>query len=147
MNKRLVALAAAVLLTSSSAFAQEGSNTVWWEHVNVDVLWPSMQSHQNGIYGLIGMHVTTKVKGRFQIFTLPGVMVLNVPAADGSRVWKVATNYGIGYKLFDLTLPGHRPAEFHVSFAKTYIASGGTDLLVGKTVDFVGFSLSFKRAR
>ena len=121
-------------------------NTVWWEHVHLDLLWPAVQ-WQHSIYGVIGMHVATQVAGRFQVFTAPGVILLNLPARNGTRVWKVAGNYGIGYRLFDFRFPGGRPAELHLNLAKTYIFSGTSDLVSGKTTDFIGFSVTFKKSR
>jgi hypothetical protein len=121
-------------------------NTAWWEHIHLDLFWPAVQ-WQNNIYGVVGMHVATQVAGRFQVFTAPGVILLNLPARNGTRVWKVAGNYGIGYRLFDFRFPGGRPAELHVNLAKTYIFADTTDVVAGKTTDFIGFSVTFKKDR
>jgi len=43
---------------------------------------PALQ-WQNGIYGVVGTHVATQVGGRLQVFTAPGVMLLNVPGPNG----------------------------------------------------------------
>jgi len=110
----------------------------------MDLLWPALQ-YQNSIYGVIGMHVATKVAGRWQVFTAPGALLLNLPTRNGARAWKVATNYGIGYRLFDFTFPGGRPAELHVNMAKTWIVSDSSDLITGRSIDVVGFSVTFKK--
>ena len=123
---------------------EEPPKTTWWENVHVDFMWPALQG-QASIYGVVGTHVTTRVGGRLQVFTAPGAMILNVPTRHGSRVWKVATNYGIGYRVMDFTLPGGRPAEVHLNLAKIWLLSNAADLLTGRTIDVVGFSVTFKR--
>jgi hypothetical protein len=120
--------------------------TTWWEHVHMDLLWPSMQ-WQASIYGVVGMHVATTVRGRWQVFTAPGVVMLNLPLRDGTRVWKAAANYGIGYRLADFTFPGKRPAELHVNLAKTWLLSDVSDAVTGRSIDLLGFSITFKKSR
>ena len=118
--------------------------TMWWEHLHVDLLWPATELRQS-VYGVVGMHTAMTVKGRVQIFLAPGVMLLNLPAIDGSRMWKVAANYGIGFRLFDFTFPGGRRASLHVNAAKSYLLLEPRDVIVSRSLDFAGFSISFKR--
>jgi hypothetical protein len=131
---------------NASAVAQkeDESNTTWWEHLHVDLLWPAMQ-WRTSMYGVIGMHAATTVKGRFQAFVAPGMMVLNLPSRSGARTWKVAANYGIGYRLFDFVFPGGRLASLHVNAARAWVVSDVTDVVTGRTVDFAGFSVTFKK--
>jgi hypothetical protein len=123
---------------------EKATRTTWWENVHMDVMWPALQ-WQSSVYGVVGTHITTQVGGRLQVFTAPGAMLLNVPSRNGSRVWKVAANYGIGYRVMDFTFPGGRPAELHVNLAKMWLLSDAKDLMVGRTVDVIGFSMTFKR--
>ena len=123
---------------------EDGTKTIWWEHIHVDVLWPATQVRTD-VYGVIGAHTSMTVRGRLQVFLAPGVMLLNLPAMDGTRVWKVATNYGIGYRLFDFTFPGDRRASLHLNLAKSWLVSDTCDLLVARNLDFVGLSMTFKR--
>jgi hypothetical protein len=125
---------------------EEPQKTVWWEHIHMDVLWPAMQ-WQASVYGVIGLHTATTVRGRFQVFITPGAMLLNLPTRNGSRAWKVATNYGIGYRLFDFTFPGGRPATLHVNLAKAWVLADIADVATGRSMDFVGFSIAFKQVR
>lgn len=125
---------------------EQESKTTWWEHMHVDMLWPSMQA-QNTMYGIAGMHLSLTVKGRFEMFGAPGAMFVNVPTQNGARAWVVATNYGLGYRLFDFTLPGGRAANAHINFAKAYLMSDVPGYMGKKTVDFVGFSISLKKMR
>jgi hypothetical protein len=126
--------------------AENNRKTIWWEHIHADLLWPAMQ-WQSSIYGVVGMHVATTVKGRFQVFLAPGAMLLSLPARNGTRVWKVAANYGIGYRLADFTFFGGRPAALHVNLAKSWLLSDVRDVVSGRTTDFVGLSISFRRFR
>jgi hypothetical protein len=132
---------------AAAAAAQEKTHkTIWWEHIHADLLWPAMQ-WQSNVYGVIGVHTATTVRGRFEVFLAPGAMLLNVPARNGTRIWKVAANYGIGYRLLDFVFPGGKPASLHVNLAKAWLLSDAADVVSGRTTDFVGLSISFRRTR
>ena len=124
--------------------AEAERKTEWWEHLHMDMLWPAMQWRAS-IYGVVGMHAATQVGKRLQVFLTPGVMLLNLPSRDGTRVWKVAGNYGIGYRLFDFSFPGNHPAALHVNLAKAWVMSDKADVVTRQSVDFVGLSIAFKR--
>ena len=126
-----------------SAGQEEDDKTIWWEHVHLDVGWPAMQSGVS-LYGVVGMHATTSVRGRLQIFVAPGAMLLNVPTRDGDRAWKLATNYGIAFRLSEFSFPGNRRALLHVNLAKAWLLDAGPDVTTRST-DFVGFSITFKK--
>jgi hypothetical protein len=125
---------------------EEPPHSLWWEHIHVDLLWPALQ-WQGSIYGVVGMHVTTTAAGRWQIFTAPGALLLNLPTRYGTRAWRVAANYGVGYRLLDFTLPGNRPAQLHVNLAKTWLLSDPADVIAGRSTDLVGFSITFKKSK
>jgi hypothetical protein len=132
------------VVTASQREAAPG--TTFWQNIHVDLLWPAMQ-WQSSIYGILGTHHSTKIKGRWEVFTAPGVLLMNAPTNRGTRVWKVAANYGVGYRLADFSFPGGRPAELHVNLAKTWILSDVSDALLSRTIDVVGFSVTFKKSR
>jgi hypothetical protein len=121
---------------------EESRKTTWWEHLHLDGGWPAMQSK---VYGVIGMHATTSVRGRLQVFVAPGAIVLNVPTRGGRRAWKVAANWGVAYRLVEVTLPGGREALLHLNLAKAWLLSAGDDVPT-KSTDFIGFSLTFNKA-
>ena len=125
---------------------EKPAKTEWWEHIHTDLMWPAMQ-WQSSTYAVLGMHTTTTVKGRLEIFLMPGAMVLNLPARNGARTWKFAANYGVGWRLFDFTFPGHRPASLHLNLAKAWVVSDVSDVVTGRTMDFVGFSFTFNKDR
>jgi hypothetical protein len=118
--------------------------SMWWEFVHVDLLWPATEL-RHSVYGVVGLHTATTIKDRLQIFLAPGVMLMNLPARDGSRLWKVAANYGVGFRLFDFTFPGNRHASLHVNIAKSWLMSDLQDAFASRSTDFAGFSISFKR--
>jgi hypothetical protein len=123
---------------------EDHAGKTWWEHIHVDLLWPATQVREH-MYGVVGMHPALNVRGRLQVFLAPGVMLMNLPSSDGKRAWKVAANYGIGYRLADFTFPGGRPATLNVNIAKSWLVSDTADLLVSRNHDFAGFSITFKK--
>jgi hypothetical protein len=131
--------------TKLVAATEQPEKTIWWEHLHLDVGWPAMQSGVS-LLGVVGMHVTTTVHGRLEIFIAPGAMLMNVPTADGSRAWKLATNYGIAYRLGAFRVPGDRQALLHINLAKAWLLSSAPDVL-SRSTDLVGFSMTFKKTR
>jgi hypothetical protein len=123
---------------------EEPKKVVWWEHVHLDLLWPTTQ-WQSSTYGVVGTHVSATVRGRLQVFLAPGAMFLNVRTRNGARAWKIATNYGIGFALFDFNFPRGRRATLHVNLAKAWLMSDAADMVSRRSLDFVGFSMTFKR--
>jgi hypothetical protein len=127
-----------------STAAEDADKITWWEHVHLDAGWPALQSGV-GIYGVLGMHATTTVRGRFQVFIAPGAMLLNVPTVDGGRAWRIATNYGIAYRLGEFTVPGtSRHAYLHLNLAKAWLLSAGASVPTRST-DFAGLSITFRK--
>jgi hypothetical protein len=125
---------------------EEVHKTVWWEHIHMDLLWPATRA-QSKAYGVVGIHTATTVRGRLQVFVAPGAMLVNLPARNGTRIWKVAANYGIGYRLFDFRFLGNRRAVLHLNAAKAWIVSDVSDVVTGRSMDFVGFSIGFNKSR
>jgi hypothetical protein len=129
---------------AASVTQQEApANTVWWNHVHLDMLWPATQL-RSSVYGVIGTHVAVTVQGRLQVFIAPGAMFMNLPTRNGGRVWKLATSYGVGYRLFDFHLAG-RQATMHLNIAKAWLLSDQADLVGTRSTDFAGFSLTFAK--
>ena len=133
-------------LTRDTAQREEPSRSTFWEHIHLDLLWPALDVKPS-VFAVAGTHVTVTVKGRAHVFAAPGAMFVNLPTRGGGRTWKLATNYGIGFHLFDFIFPGGRPAEAHINMAKAWLLSDTTDVLTGRTMDFVGFSVTFKKVR
>jgi hypothetical protein len=126
------------------AQGEKPARTSWWEHIHLDVLWPMMQSGASA-YGVIGVHATFEVAGRFQMFAAPGAILVNLPAGGTSRDWQPAADWGIAYRLADFTFPGtRRPARLHLNFAKAWIISG--DQGFKSSINLAGFSVTFRKS-
>ncbi len=120
------------------------TKTIWWEHIHLDGLWP-MTQWSSSIYGVLGVHATVEVAGRFQVFVAPGAILLNLPNGHNAREWRPATDYGIAYRLFDFTMPGvGRRASLHLNLAKAWVLAGPANV-VQTSVDLAGFSVTLKR--
>jgi hypothetical protein len=132
------ALAAPATISSGD---EDTGKITWWEHLHLDVGWPALQT---GIYGVVGTHASTNVGGRLEVFVAPGAMLLNIPTRNGARAWKLAANYGIGYRLGEFRFPGNKHALLHVNLAKAWLLAAGPDVST-KSTDFVGFSITFKK--
>lgn len=117
------------------------TRTRWWNNIHFDALWVTTQVPVT--YGVVGIHATHKINGRFQIFLAPGAILLNVPTPDG-REWKPATDLGVSYQLLDFKFPGrHRVATLHVNLAKAWVV-GNQESFVDSSVELAGLSVSFK---
>lgn len=131
---------------TAPAAPEDNRRTIWWEHVHIDALWPAMQL-QGSVFGVIGVHTTTTVKGRLEVFLAPGAMLLNLPARDGSRAWKFAANYGVGFRLGEFGFPGKRQAVLHLNLARAWLLADVKDVVTSRSTDFAGFSMTFKKSR
>ena len=117
------------------------ARTRWWNNIHFDALWVTTQVPVT--YGVVGIHATHKIRGRFQIFLAPGAILLNVPTPNG-REWKPATDLGVSYRLLDFKCPGrHRVATLHVNIAKAWVV-GNQESFVDSSVELAGLSVSFK---
>ena len=121
---------------------EASTKSTWWRHVHIDGLW--LTPNASVSYGVVGVHVTLKLVGRWQIFAAPGAMLLNVPAADGTRAWRPATDLGLSYRLADIRLPGsRRQGTLHLNVAKAWLL-GGSESFINSSVDLAGLSITFK---
>ena len=120
------------------------TKTAWWQHVHVDALWP-MTQWRASVYGVVGMHATMEVSGRFQVFIAPGIILLNMPAPGGDREWKPATDWGFAFRLFDFTFPvGNRPASLHLNIARAWVFANAGGVPFDSSINLAGFSVTFK---
>jgi len=120
------------------------TKTVWWEHVHLDGLWPMAQTG-NSAFGVLGVHATVDIAGRFQVFVAPGAILLSLPNGHDSRELRPAMDWGIAYRCFDFTFPGiERRASLHINLARAWVMTGPTNI-VKASVDLVGFSVTFKK--
>ncbi len=121
------------------------TNTLWWQHIHVDALWPVMQSRGTAV-GMFGTHLTIDLTGRLEVFGAPGFIMLTVPT-DAGREWTPATDWGFAVKLGTFTLPGMSDrATLHVNVARAWIL-GTAASLFGGSVDLVGLSVTFPQSQ
>jgi len=130
---------------SDRLFLRLEARTTFWQHIHLDLLWPALD--QSSVVSVAGTHISVNVKGRAHVYAAPGAMFVNLPTRSGGRTWKVATNYGVGFRLFDFLFPGGRPAEAHVNMAKAWLLSDTRDVVTRRTMDFIGFSVTFKKVK
>lgn len=132
--------------TAAAAVVQKEkpTNTIWWEHIHFDALWP-MTQWRGSVFGVLGVHATVEVAGRFQVFVAPGAILLNLPTDRGSREWRPATDWGVAYRMFDFTFPGtERRASLHINLARAWVMSGPSNVFQS-SIDLAGFSVTLKR--
>jgi hypothetical protein len=130
----------------SRAQSERPARTSWWEHIHLDMLWPMMQSGSS-VYGVVGVHATFDVTGRFQMFAAPGAILVNLPGSGNSRDWQPATDWGIAYRLADFTFPGtRRLARLHFNFAKAWVIAGEQSGFKS-SINLAGFSVTFRKPR
>ena len=126
----------------SERSAQEApTHTTWWNHIHIDALWMSPNGSLS--YGVVGVHATLKVVGRWQMFVAPGAILLNIPTPDGAREWRPATDLGLSYRLMEVGLPGGRQGTLHLNMAKAWLL-GSSESFINSSVDLAGLSMTFK---
>jgi len=123
-------------------------NTIWWQHVHLDALWPMTQG-TSGIYGVLGLHTTIDLTGRIELFLAPGAFLMRVPGPGGTGQWKPATDWGFSYRLADFTMPRtRRPATLHVNLAKVWLFGRAENAPpVQSDMYLAGFSVTFKKVQ
>ena len=118
--------------------------TLWWERVHVDALWPMTRAGSSA-FGLVGVHTTVHLTKRFQVFLLPGFILMRAPALDGTMNFSAATDWGFSVRLFDLRVPiARRPGSVHLNMARVWMLGNSTIAESGETY-LAGLSLSFKQ--
>jgi hypothetical protein len=118
------------------------TRTSWWRHLHVDLLWPMTQWNSR-IYGVVGTHATIEVAGRFQVFMAPGIILLSLPGQQEERDYRIATDWGFAYRLFDFRFPGtDRWARVHGNLVTAWVLTGPNNL-IGSRLNLAGFSFTF----
>jgi hypothetical protein len=125
--------------TSVAAVTQqeEPTKTGWLQHLHVDGLWSTTQSNMMA-FGLFGAHATIDVKGRVQVFAVPGILLMSVPQGFGRRELWPATDWGISYRLFNA---GRSVVHFNLVHA--WILANRARA-INPNMTLAGFSVSFK---
>jgi hypothetical protein len=131
-------------IAQTRAAVESPQKTLWWERVHVDALWPMARSGSNAI-GVVGLHTTVHLTKRFQVFMLPGFILMRAPGLDGAQNWSAATDWGFSVRLFDLRVPiAGRPGSVHLNMARVWMLGNSNVAAAGETY-LAGLSLSFKQ--
>lgn len=125
---------------------QKPKHTSFLTRVHLDGLW-STTSTTGRFYGLIGSHVSLVDVGRLQVFGPPGVLLLSVPDAEGSRRITLGYTWGLSVRLTDVRLFGSKDMTLFVNLSKVWIASGGDSTGTSRGYDIVGFSVAPRKNR
>jgi hypothetical protein len=128
--------------TATAARTQQEAptKTSWLQHLHVDGLWSTTQSSMIA-FGLFGAHATVDVKGRVQVFVVPGILLISVPQMYGRRELWPATDWGISYRLFSV---GRSTVHFNLVHA--WLLSNRANA-INPNLTLAGFSVSFKGRR
>lgn len=143
---------AAGALRASTAAARSAAEKIvkntFLTRVHLDGLWTSTSTDYR-IYGLIGSHISLVDVGRVQFFGPPGVILLSVPDARGSREIRTGYTWGLSLRLKDLSLmsPTSNVTLF-LTVTKVWVTGNAAyDRLVPGGYDIAGFSLAPRRHR
>jgi hypothetical protein len=125
------------LAQSSEIRSPKHTSFLTWVHA--DALWVPA-STGNDTLGLIGAHLTVANVGRMYFFGPPGVMLVRVPSADGTK-YSPAFTWGFSFYLIDFHLPGSRhTAQLFINLTKVWTQG---DVRMG--MDMGGLSVSWKK--
>jgi hypothetical protein len=131
-------------IAQARASVETPKKTLWWERVHVDALWPMTRAGSDAI-GVVGVHTTVHITKRFQVFLLPGFILMRAPGIDGLQNWSAATDWGFSVRLFDLRVPiARRPGSVHLNMARVWMLGNSSFAATGETY-LAGLSLSFKQ--
>ena len=131
-------------LAQARSTTEAPAKTRFWEHIHVDAFWP-MTRVGSSAFGLVGVHTTVHVTGRFQVFLTPGFILMRAPTLSGDSTWSAATDWGFSFRLFDLRVPlADRPGSVHVNVARVWLFGTSGIASTGETY-LAGFSLTFKQ--
>ena len=127
---------------------EKPTHTSFLEHVHFDGGWVRPQSNAR-VFAPIGSHVSLMVGNRFEVFLLPGVLLLRAPSlATGNMEWFAAYDYGFGYRLASFQVPGiGQSLSLHANFARAWMLQTTAAGPVNSSIDLVGLSLTFKPRR
>jgi len=116
--------------------------------VHIDGLWTSTASDVR-IYGLVGSHISLVDVGRVQFFGPPGIILLSVPDASGSRQIRAGYTWGLSLRLGDVRLFAQsRNLTLFLTIAKVWVpGSTPYDRLQSGGFEIAGFSLAPRRHR
>lgn len=129
--------------TATRTAAEKLVKNTFLTRIHLDGLWTTTSTDYR-LYGLVGSHISLVDVGRVQFFGPPGVILLSVPDATGSRAIRVGYTWGLSVRLKDVRLfsPTSNMTLF-LTVTRVWV-SGGTpyDRMTPGGYDIAGFSLA-----
>ena len=124
-------------LAAAALKKEDTTKTLWWQHMHVDGLWSTTQSNVTA-FGIFGAHMTVEVTGRFQVFVVPGILLVSVPGFSGHRELSPATDWGVTYRLFHIGR-----STVHFNLVRAWMIGNRANLVL-PNMTLAGFSVSFR---
>jgi hypothetical protein len=122
-------------------------HTSFLTRVHIDGLWTTASSN-NRFYGLVGSHVSLVDVGRLQVFGPPGVLLVSLPDADGSRRITLGYTWGLSVRLSDVRLFGPtRDMTLFLNVSKVWIAGSSGAQGTSRGYDMMGLSIAPRKKR
>ena len=119
----------------------------FFTRVHIDGGWTTTSTDVR-LYGLVGSHISLVDIGRVQFFGPPGVIILSVPNARGSREIRAGYTWGMSVRLRDIRLfsPTKNMTLF-LTMSKVWLTGGTYDRLAPGGFDIAGFSIAPRKQR
>jgi hypothetical protein len=130
-------------IATARAQKDDLTRTRFLEHIHFASLWTSVQGVGGSqAYGLAGVHATIDVKGRWQVYALPGLLAVSVVSPWGQRMVSIGYDWGMAIRLGGLRLPlADVPLNAHLNVAHVWMPE------VEQRLDMVGLSFTVNRGR
>jgi hypothetical protein len=130
-------------VATTRAQKDDTSRSRFFEHIHFASLWTNLQTAPGGrAYGLAGVHATIDVKGRWQIYALPGIIAVSLPNLQGRRTVTVGYDWGFAVRLFNSRVPYlDLPVKVHLNLVQVWMPE------VQQKIDMIGLSFTANRAR
>jgi len=132
-----------VATAASRAEAETVVKSTFLTRIHIDGLWTSTATNVP-IYGLVGSHISLVDVGRVQFFGPPGVLLVSVPDASGSRHVRPGYTWGLSVRLGDVRLFAEsKNMTLFLTISKVWVPGGtAVDRLEPGGFDVAGFSLA-----
>ena len=129
-------------VASASTSQDEPSKTRFIEHLHFASLWTNLDVGGARAYGLAGVHATIDVRGRWQIYALPGVLAVSVPNLQGRRSVTIGYDWGMAVRLFNARVPYVGiPLKVHLNLVQVWMPEAH------QKIAMAGLSFSANRSR
>ena len=131
-----------VATATARAQRDDTGRTRFLEHIHFASLWTNLDAGGSRAYGLVGVHATIDVRGRWQIYALPGLMAVSLPTLQGPRAVTVGYDWGMAFRLFNGRVPYvGLPVKVHLNLVQIWLPEANQKIVM------TGLSFSGNRGR